>query len=411
MSVTAVAGLATATFLLLSPLTTRALGTTGRGQLAAAQTALALSPALLAAGVRDAAAWSASAGHLPAYQLREVRRRLRALWLPGCVVALLAATLLAVRGGAAAVLLVLLAVGVASRTLVQSEAVVGRWTAMQDWRGLRRFLGLPALLQAVGTLVLLGTGTASSTSVTAVLIAGYAVGLWICSRDRIGGVTPDQALAQATDLRARTRAWAGGHLASAGLVRLDMIYLSLFAPASVLGLYAVASTVGLATNPVFPALQGRVLALPPTWSAFRDLHTTVVLVAALPLGLLALAGWYLLGFAFGSDFQAARLPFTILCAAAWAGLSSALSSQALGRGGNGELLSGVVLGTLLVGAGLCAVNTFLVDRQHWYWSVALVMTAVALVQAGLLLIFLHRSLCRPAAGDASGPPRPKDLAA
>lgn len=355
------------------PLLARALGASGRGDLAAVLVPLALVPGVLGLGI-------------PAYAYRELPRGrplgelLGSLGLPLLLIGLLAAAGAvpaadALAGGRAATRTFLI-VGLLATPLALLGSLLGAsLAALERWRAvvatsLIPFAGTFAAIVTLSALGDLTVATAAASTIAASLCS-LAPSLPLLAR--MGRPAFRLPLARA-GVAFGVKSWIGG-LARLANLRLDQLLMISVVPPRVLGLYAVAATIagasGLATGALSPPLMTRIARgetqLVP--QAVRIvLVTTIALNAAL-----ACATPMLLALLFGPQFRGAVPMAAILLAAAvpFAGasvLSSALQADGaplIPTAGEGIALVVTVVGLLVllrplggVGAALVSVAAY-----------------------------------------------------
>jgi O-antigen/teichoic acid export membrane protein len=249
-----------ATGFISGPLLARALGASGRGDLAAVVVPLSLAPAILGFGI-------------PAFAYRELPRGrsveevIGSLGLPLLLIGLAAAGAAvpvadALAGGRATVRTFLI-VGLLATPLVLVGALLSTsLAALERWRSVLAANITPFLVPFVAVVVLYAVGHLTVAAAAAATIAGSLLGLvpglWML-------ITSRRPVFRASIARRGisfgVRSWVGG-LALIANLRLDQFLMITVVAPRVLGLYAVATTIsgasGLATGAVAPPLMTRI---------------------------------------------------------------------------------------------------------------------------------------------------------
>ena len=310
---TLVNALGAATGLITGPILARALGASGRGDLAAIVVPLSLAPAILSLGIPAYAFLELPKG-------RAVNEVVGSLALPlvviGAVTAAFAVPVAdALAGGRETVRLFLL-IGL----LLTPLALVGNLfgaclAALERWRLVAVFRLIPFATPFVALVALYATGRLTVTSASVVTIAGATLsllaGLPLLERRPVFRPPLFRA-----SLRFGLKSWLGG-LALLANVRLDQFLMIPLVPSRELGLYAVAYTLSgasnLATGAVQPPLMARIGAgdtylLPDV--------VRVTLASTLTLNFaLAVVTPLLLPLVFGAEFRDA-VPMALILLAA-----------------------------------------------------------------------------------------------
>ncbi|HZV73367.1 MAG TPA: oligosaccharide flippase family protein [Conexibacter sp.] len=297
------------------PLLARALGASGRGDLAAVVVPLALAPAVLSLGI-------------PAFAYRELPRGrpveevVGSLGLPLLLIGLLAAAAAipvadALAGGRETIRAFLI-VGFLSMPLVLVGGLLSSsLAALERWRVVIVMSAIPfggtfAAIVALYALGELTVATAAGATIGASLIA-LAPGFRLLVRPR----RPVFHLALARrGVSFGVKSWVGG-LAQIANLRLDQLLMITAVAPRELGLYAVATTIsgasGLATGALSPPLMTRIAG-----GETHLLPQAVRIVVAATVGLnlaLALITPTLLALLFGPQFRDA-VPMALVLLAA-----------------------------------------------------------------------------------------------
>jgi len=355
--------------LVTGPLLARALGASGRGDLAAVLVPLALVPAVLGLGI-------------PAYAYRELPRGrpveevLGSLGLPLLLIGLLAAAGAvpvadALAGGRAATRTFLIVGLLATPLALLGSLLASSLAALERWRAVVATSLIPfaGTFAAVVSLYALGDLTVATAAASTIAASLLALAPSLPLLVRMGKPAFRLPLARA-GVAFGSKAWIGG-LAQLANLRLDQLLMITVVAPRVLGLYAVATTIsgasGLATGALSPPLMTRI--------ARGETHLVpqavrIVLVGTLVLNVaLALATPLLLALLFGPEFRGAVPMAAVLLAAAvpFAGasvLSSALQADGaplIPTAGEGIALVVTVGGLLLLLRPLGGVGAALVS--------------------------------------------------
>jgi hypothetical protein len=357
---------ATALIALVSPVLARVLQPSGRGELAAAQTVLALSPVFIAFGTKDSAGWAAIRGHYGRAVTGDVVRKIRGR-ITGMATAFACAGLVAlvISRTYQALGLTLVILAVVSYVHVRAEITLGQWAALGDARRMSVYFFTPALCQVLIMVGLVLVGRLNPLSATAAMLAGYGLGILLRLVGAPGSSIEMHDTATAAAITHEGLAWWPGLLGVVCLSRLDLIFLTLVGNSEVLGLYAVASTAGLITQPLLPALQSRVLraARAADRVLYFALHRTLMVYFGVALAAVAAAGWVLTPIVFGEAYLDSRPIFVVLCGSALANLSLNLTSQGLGAVGRGTDARRLTLHTLALGPPLLVAGVIAVPAH------------------------------------------------
>lgn len=314
------------------PLLARALGASGRGDLAAVLVPLALVPGLLGFGI-------------PAFAYRELPRGraveelLGSLGLPLLLIGLLAAAGAvpvadALAGGRATTRTFLIVGLLATPLVLLGSLLSSALGALERWRALVATTMIPFAGTFVAIVALYALGDLTVATAAAATIAASLLSLAPSLPLLASAPRPAFRLALARrGIAFGLKSWIGG-LARIANLRLDqLLMITLVAPRE-LGLYAVATTLagasGLATGALSPPLMTRIAG-----GETRLIAQAVRIALAATLALnaaLALATPLLLSLLFGPQFRDAVPMALLLLAAAvpFAGasvLSSALQAD------------------------------------------------------------------------------------
>lgn len=336
-----------------APLTARALGAAGRGDLAAIVAPLALVPGVLSLG-------------MPSYAYRELPRGRRvdeivgSLALPllviGLIVGALAVPIADLLAGSRETVRTFLIVGLLATPIVLlANLLLASLGALERWAGVVVANGIPFMVPLVAIVVLyvLGQLTVASAAVATIVGSVLAVlpGLFLLP----GARRPVfRASIARQGIQFGMKAWFGG-LAMLGNMRLDQVLMITMVKPRVLGLYAIAASLSaassVATSALAPPLAARVA------GGQRQLlqqAVRIMIVATIAFNaVLALVTPTLLSVVFGSQFQGAASMTLILLAAnvSFAG-AQAISSGLQADGAPGIPSCGEGLALIVTVAGL-----------------------------------------------------------
>jgi O-antigen/teichoic acid export membrane protein len=275
-----------------------------------------------------------------------------------------------------------------------AEVVLGQWSALGRARPMAIFFLGPTLLQTIAVLVLYALGHLSAMTATVAMLVTYLAG--IAFRLARAPKNPNQVRPEAGEVISRQGyAWWPGVLAAMCLSRLDIIFLTANLNARLLGIYAVASTAGLLTQPILPALQSRILSsvLSPDPLPYKRLHRKLISWASVAILLIAAIGWLLVPLVFGKPYSGSRPIFVLLCVSSIGVLSVNMTSQALGAVGAAPAARRETLRILPVGVALLLACKLFLPSGWLGVSTASAMLLLHLGLAGCLLRSLraHRS--------------------
>jgi O-antigen/teichoic acid export membrane protein len=373
------------------PLLARALGASGRGDLAAIQVPLVLIPGVLGFGI-------------PAYAYRTVPRGepvgkvLGSLGLPLLVCGVVTAACAvpaadALAGGRETVRTFLIVVFLSAPFLLLASLLQSCLSALERWRDVIAMTMVPFLVPCLATVALyiagdLTVGTAAVATVAGSLLA-LIPGVRMMLRAR--PITVRRKLTRA-GLRFGLRSWIGG-LASIVNLRLDQFLMITFVAPRILGLYAVATTISgvptLMTGALSPPLMTRIAAgerslLP---QAVRISLASTVLVNAAAAAVTPFA----LTLLFGRQFSGA-VPMALLLLLATIPLSTAgvLSSGLQADGDPVVPTIGEGIALLITVGGLLAV-------LHRYGGIGAACVSLAAYSASFAfqLFMARRRLGQP----------------
>jgi O-antigen/teichoic acid export membrane protein len=324
--------LGAATGFISGPLLARALGASGRGDLAAITVPLALAPAVLGLGISAFAYRDLPRG-------RPIEEIIGSLGVPtlalGCLGVAAAVPLAdALAGGRSVVRTFLIAGFVLMPVLLTAELLYACLAGLGRWRALMASVLIPFMVPFVAIVALYVVGDLTVAAAAAATIAGSLLAI-VPGLPVLGIRRPVFRLSLARrGVSFGAKSWLGG-LAMLANVRLDQFLMITVVSPRVLGLYAVATTLAgaptLLTGALAAPLMTRVAA-GHTYlvaDAVRVSLTLTLLVDAA----LAVVTPTLLPLLFGPEFQAA-VPMAIILLAANVPLStgSVLSSALQGDG-------------------------------------------------------------------------------
>jgi O-antigen/teichoic acid export membrane protein len=297
--------LATAAGLITGPILARALGPTGRGQLAAIVVPLMLAPFVFGMGLPVFASKESAQGRSMSVLVGSVGAGAAAMGLVGVVVGAPVATLL--DEGNATVRL-WLTVGFAGLPLMIFGLVLHyaangleRWAIVIAARVAAPIVSITLL----PVLYLLGQLSLNTAAAVTMIGSGAAIAVGLPLLRGIGRPTLDFAVLRSA-FRFGSKVWVA-NLASISNYRLDQLMMIPLVPARELGLYAVAVTLAgfgaVLTNAVMAAIAPRVAKGDRRIPA-RALRTTLGLIGIASAILAAVTPW-LLPALFGAAFRGA----------------------------------------------------------------------------------------------------------
>lgn len=330
---TATNAFAAALGFITGPLLARALGASGRGDLAAITVPLGLAPGILGLGI-------------PAYAYRELPRGravgqvLGSLGAPllaiGATVAVLSVPIAdALSGGRPTVRVGLIVVFAAMPLFLLGSLLLSSLGALERWIGVAATTLTPYVVPFIGIVSLYVAGALTVASAAAVTLAGSLLALGPGVRLLVGQRPEFSLPIMRAGMSFGFKSWVGG-LAQTLNGRLDQFLMITAVAPRVLGLYAVATTLasasGVVTAAISPPLMARVgggehglMAMAVRIMLVTTIGLNLVLAAITPL---------LLPLLFGPEFRAA-VPMALLLLAAQVPLtgSTVLSSglQAAGH--------------------------------------------------------------------------------
>ena len=281
----------------------------------------------------------------------------------------------------------LLALAVVSYTHVRAEITLGQWAALGYVRQMSLYYFAPAFSGSHYARAQIIFGNLDPISATVAMLAGYGLGMLIRLVAAPAASIEKRDPVAASAITRDGLVWWPGLLGVVCLSRLDLIFLTLVGNSHVLGLYAVASTAGLITQPLLPALQSRVLrsARAGNPAAYFTLHRRLMMYFGAALMAIAAAGWVLTPVVFGDAYLDSRPIFAILCGSALANLSLNLTSQGLGAVGRGGEARRITLQTLVLGLPLLVAGAITVPSHVLGTYTAACMLLLHAVLAMLLL--------------------------
>jgi O-antigen/teichoic acid export membrane protein len=297
------------------PLLARALGASGRGDLAAILVPLTLAPLILGLGI-------------PAFAYRELPRGrpvaevVGSLGVPLLVTGLLAAAAAvpvasALAGGRSTVRTFLIVGFLTMPLLMVGRLLTSSMAALERWRGVVAISVIPFAVALVGISCLYVTGRLTVSSAAIATEAGWLLALVPAVPLLVRAKRPvfRRALAR-RGVSFGMKSWLGG-LAQLANVRLDQLLMITVVPPRELGLYAVAASLSGASNQVSGALA------PPLMTRIGGGEThllpqAVRMTVALTLvfnTVLALVTPTLMSVLFGPQFRDASVMAVVLLAA------------------------------------------------------------------------------------------------
>jgi O-antigen/teichoic acid export membrane protein len=296
--------LGSATGFITGPLLARALGASGRGDLAAVVVPLTLAPSIIGLGIPGYAYRTLPQG-------KDVGEVMGSLALPLFVLGLAAAAagvpladLLA--GGRHAVRAYLIVVFVSMPVLLVGGLLLSSLSALRRWPSVMATNLLPFTIALLGIATMYVVGDLTVATAAAVTIAGSVVaigpGLPLLVRSRLR-FRPSLAR---EGLSFGAKSWIGG-LAATANGRLDQLLMITMVAPRVLGLYAVATTLagasGLIGGALSPPLMARVASGESKLmaQAVRIMISTALVIGAV----LAVLTPVLLSVLFGPQFRTA----------------------------------------------------------------------------------------------------------
>ena len=376
------------TALLLSPATTRELGSAGRGQFAAATTLVLITATIATAGLQDASTvFVARHGLSPRGWLRQMRPVIGPVTV-AAVIGVVATSLWLLPGlgrtGAAVV-----ALGVVVQLLF--NWVAGLVAGLGDVKSLSRMTWVPAAARLCSILALFVLGDMSVLAAVAVFAAAPLLGLAAVDRDLLRDDQDRSSEPHRAALLRYALMTAPGTIASVLLLRVDQVLGLHVMGAAALGLYSVAA--GLAQFPQTLATAARQVVLTRTKTAGSTLLGQIAtLGVASTLMAVCVAGVtpLLATFVFGPEFKGLFAPTAVLCLGvpAWV-LVQALGPVLLLRGRarvhSAGLFAGAVANLLLIlllcgrldggATGAAAASSLAYSLTAGWMAVATVRTA------------------------------------
>ena len=328
------------------PLLARALGASGRGDLAAVLVPFNLAPAIVGLGVAGFAYRELPRG-------RPLPEVLGSLGLPllmlGAVAIAIAAPVSAALAGGRSVVHTYLIVGFLVMPLVLvARLLLNSLSALERWRSVLVTSLTPFTVNCAAVVVLYSLGDLTVATAAAAAIAATLLSI-VPGLPLLGAGRPifDSTIARA-GLGFGLRSWFGG-LAQIGNARLDQLLMITFVAPRELGLYAVAVTIagasGAATGALTPPLMTRIAA------GERHLMAQAVRImvgATVALNaLLVLVTPLLLAVLFGSQFSASY-PMALILFAAQIPLSGTMVLSSALQADGAPLIPSVAEGIALV---------------------------------------------------------------
>jgi O-antigen/teichoic acid export membrane protein len=330
-SLTAAKVLGAASGFISGPLLARALGASGRGELAAIVVPLTLAPAVLGLGISSYAYRELPRG-------RAVKDVLGSLGLPLVIIGLLAAACAvpiadALAGGRAVVRTFLIVGLLSMPLLLLAQLLYSSLAGLERWRPLIAATLIPFAVPFVAVVVLYVVGRLTVANAAAATIAGSLLAMCPALSLLTAGRPRFRLPLARKGLDFGLKSWLGG-LAQLANARLDQLLMITVVSSRELGLYAVATTLSgassLATGALAPPLMTRVASGETRLMADA---VRVALAGTLVLNVaLALITPVLLTVLFGPEFSHAVPTAIVLLAAnvplsAGAVLSSALQAD------------------------------------------------------------------------------------
>jgi O-antigen/teichoic acid export membrane protein len=298
-----------ATGFITGPLLARGLGTTGRGDLAAILVPLSLAPALLGFGVASYAYRALPCGWSTEEVMGSLGVPLMAIGLVLAALAVPAADFLA--GGREVVRTWLIIVFLSMPLLLLADVMNSSLAALERWRGLIMMTLIPFMVPFIAIVVLYLADRVTVAAAAAATIAGSLLmllpGLPLLRRRP---VARPRLTRQAITFG--FKGWLGG-LALLANLRLDQFMMITAVAPRVLGLYAVATTLGgvptLLAGGITQPLMTRIAA---GETRLMTRAVRLMLVVAIVVNLaMALVAPFLVTFLFGPDFSGA-VPMTLV---------------------------------------------------------------------------------------------------
>ena len=344
--------LGAATGFITAPLLARALGPSGRGDLAAVLVPLSLAPAVLSLAIP----WFAYRAIPRGWSFDEVLGSLGPpLLVIGAVAAAAAVPIADLLAGGREAVRTFLIVGFACMPIVLiSMLLASSSAALERWRAVVAINAIPFATVFVAVVVLYATGELTVATASAANIAGSLLALvpGMPLLARIRRARFRWALTREA-ISFGTKGWVGG-LAMLANLRLDQFMMITAVSPRELGLYAVAVTIagasGLVTGALAPPLATRV-ASGQTHLITQAVRVTIAGTVALNAAL-ALVTPVLLTVLFGPRFSGA-IPMALILLVAQVPFSGAsVLSTALGADGApliGSVAEGIALIVTVVG--------------------------------------------------------------
>lgn len=330
---TTVGAVGRATSLITSPLLARALGPSGRGELAAIIVPLTLIPWLLDLGLPSYASRTAARG-------RPLGSLVGTLGTGGLVLGLggmaLAFPLAQLFGRGRHVVEVYILIGLLLLPVAMiSNILVGLLVGLERWTRIYVVQLILPVMTLLGTVTLYVTGRLSvDTAAATFLVAASLTGIPLLALIRDARPLRVDRLIAREGLSFGIKAWLGS-LASITNLRLDQLLMIFLVTQKQLGLYVVAvnmaGMVSLLTGGVSTAVIPRAARDDPHVTA-RALRATVAVLLVGGVGLAVVTPWFVPAF-FGASFRAA-VPII------WILIASEVVSQARGVLNSGLVAAG-----------------------------------------------------------------------
>ena len=358
------------------PLLARALGPSGRGDLAAIQVPLVLAPGVLGLGISGFAYRTLPRG-------RPIEEIIGSLGLPLLVIGVLAAAgavpiadVLA--GGRETVRTFLIIVFVSMPLLLFSSLLLTSLAALERWRSVIVTTTIPFLVPFIAIVILDGFGHLTVATAAGATVVGSLLSLVPGLRlMRIARRPVFRRSVARNAIAFGLKSWVGG-LALIANLRLDQFLMITAVAPRELGLYAVATSVAgassAATSALMPPLMTRI-AGGETYLLPQAVRVAATATVGLNL-LLALATPVLLAVLFGPEFRAAvPMAFVLYAANVPFAAASVLSGGLQADGspvipsiGEGMALVVTVVGLLLLLGPLGGVGAAIVSLAAYSTS-------------------------------------------
>lgn len=388
-----------------APLLASALGTSGRGTVAAVVSAFFILRFLATFGGQEAALTAAGWPELGiAGAARAAVRWIFPISVLVAVVSIVAAPLMFPQDAEAVSIfrVVALMIPLAAVTDGQRFAI----TADRRWKPIVAHIVLPRVVRFFGALVMVLAAITSPLVGVWVSVAGIALGAAVILKT-VRSVPGDQNVAP--DVERRFRRFAAtlgpGQMARLGNRRLDQILLGAAAGSSELGIYAVA--VALAEVADLPTRSIRQLAMRssngedgPGFDAYFRAGLLLFIPAAIGLGLVIPVVLWLL---FPPEFMAALWPAEILLVAGLANFVRDVLGAFLVNDLSARLESVIQVSTLVVGAA--AVLLF----GSAFGALGAAIAALVSYSFGAILVLVKYRRAHPEVGLRGLVPRGSDI--